>query len=91
MSEYRCYLKCEGEHWIGICIDLSLAVQVDTKSEVYYKLNLIVREYVKEAKTVHSQYEKQLLSRKAPLSLRLEYFLNRICPVESFDSWIVNC
>jgi hypothetical protein len=54
----RCYAKKEGEAWVAVAVDLCLAA---------------IHSYIEDAFTIDNQYAHQLLSRKAPLSQRVEY------------------
>lgn len=70
----RCYAKKEQAHWVAVCIDLGLAAQAESLEQAKRKLESMVETYIQEAVTIHKDYTKQLLSRQAPLSQRLEYF-----------------
>lgn len=63
----RCYANKEGDQWQAFCIDLCLAAQGDSLSEVKDKINIMVYEYVTEALEEDREYADQLLQRKAPL------------------------
>jgi len=82
----RCYAKKEGNHWVAVCIDLSLAAQADSSKEAIEKLESMMLSYIDDAFNKHKEYADQLLSRKAPLSQRLfyyhalfVYYLSKIC------------
>jgi len=79
----RCYAKKSETQWVALCIDLCLAAQADTFEEVKSKLDAQINDYVYEALTVDRAHAKQLLSRKAPLANRLEYYL--ICVVQGIS------
>jgi hypothetical protein len=70
----RCFSKKDEDQWVSICIDLNLAAQADTQKESRRKLESMIRTYVREAYTCHSKYKEQLLNRKAPFSMILEYY-----------------
>lgn len=70
----RCYGKQVDDQWVAICIDLCLAAQADTLQEAKDKLEAQVNDYVYEALTVDRAHAAQLLTRKAPLRNRLEYY-----------------
>ena len=72
-QSFRCFSKKDEDQWVSICIDLNLAAQADTQKESRRKLESMIRTYVYEAYTCHSKYKEQLLNRKAPWSIRLEY------------------
>lgn len=80
----RCYAKQDGDQWVAICIDLCLAAQADCYSEAKSKLEHQINEYVYEALTVDREHARDLLSRKAPISNRIEYWWARIC--QRFES-----
>ena len=73
-SLLRCYIKQEQDQWIAVCIDLNLATQADSSNEAKQKLEAMIKSYVTEAFTIDKNYAEQLLSRKAPFSLILEYY-----------------
>lgn len=70
----RCYAKPEGDAWVAVCVDFSLAAQGDTYQEARSKLDAQIHEYVFDALAgedrAHAEY---LLTRKAPLRFRLRY------------------
>lgn len=69
----RCYSKPSQRQWVSVCIDLCLATQADSEQEARTKLFEQIESYVEEALTVDRAAAAMLLSRKAPLSQRLEY------------------
>lgn len=73
----RCYAKKDGDLWVAICVDLCLAVQAPSIDEAKRKLEAQVHSYVFEALTVDRAHAADLLSRRAPLSNRVEYWLIR--------------
>lgn len=74
----RCYAKKEQAQWVAVCIDLGLAAQADSLEQAKHKLESMVETYIQEAVGVHRQYAKQLLTRKSPLSQRLEYYFIKL-------------
>lgn len=70
----RCYIKPADGHWVAICIDLCLAAQAETAIDARRKLESHIFSYVEEALTVDREFAGELLSRKAPVGQRLEYF-----------------
>jgi len=70
----RCYLLKEDNHWVAVCIDLSLAAQADLSDKAIEKLESMIKTYIEEARTIHKAYANQLLSRKAPLSQVLTFY-----------------
>ena len=67
----RCFIKQENNQWVAVCIALNLAAQADCSNEARQKLEAMIKSYVTEAVTIDKKYAKQLLSRKAPISLIL--------------------
>lgn len=71
----RCFAEREDGLWVAHCLDLSLAVQGDTLPEVKHKLDLQIRDYVRDALVGEDrEHAAYLLNRKAPLSLWLRYY-----------------
>lgn len=70
----RCYLKPSQGQFVAVCIDLCLAAQADTAQEARAKLDRQIEGYVEEALTVDRAFAAELLTRKAPISQRLEYW-----------------
>lgn len=62
----------EGE-WEAICLDLDLAVQGKSFDEVYQKLNDQVYLYLDGVMALPKADRQRLLSRRAPLSVRLPF------------------
>ena len=77
----RCYVKKTGEQWVAVCVDLCLAAQSDTFNGARRELESQVRDYVLEALTVDVKHADVLLSRRAPLSNRIEYWIVRLFQV----------
>lgn len=71
----RCYLKPTHGQFVAVCVDLCLAAQADTAKEARAKLEEQIRDYVEEALTVDRAFAAELLTRKAPISQRIEYWL----------------
>lgn len=74
MKTLRCMAYQQSEVFVAACLDLSLAAQADTMQEAMKKLELQVNDYLKEAYS-EPKYTEQMLQRKAPLSMRLKYWL----------------
>lgn len=70
----KCYAKPEQDVWIAVCLDLSLATQGDSYTEAKQKLEEQIQFYVEEA-LQDKDYGSQLLTRKAPLTWWLDYYL----------------
>lgn len=73
----RCYAKMDGDQWVAVCVDLCLAAQADSIEDAKRKLEAQVRDYVVEALTVDQEHAAELLTRKAPLANRIEYWIIR--------------
>lgn len=63
----------EGDGWVAVCVDLSLAAQGATAQEARARLHEQMVDYVTEALTVDAEHAEALLSRRAPLYDRLRY------------------
>lgn len=72
----RCYGERDGDLWVAICVDLSLAAQAETFDEARAKLHAQIHEYVYDALVGEDKaYGSQLLTRKSPLGIRAKYYL----------------
>ena len=71
----RCMVRREGDVFVAVCLDLTLAAQGATLSEARAKLHAQIASYVREAFTVDREHAVVLLTRKAPLWDRLQYRL----------------
>ena len=71
----RCYAELDGDQWVAVCLDLSLAAQGDSFAEVRKKLQGQIAEYVYDV-TVGQDRENaaQLFPRRAPLVDWLRYY-----------------
>ncbi|MBC8946779.1 DUF1902 domain-containing protein [Xenorhabdus indica] len=72
----RCMAYRQGDIYVAACLDLSLAAQADSIDDAISKLESQVDDYLEEIDS-EPEYAKQLLNRKAPLSMRLRYRLYR--------------
>lgn len=70
----RCYSKPSQGQWVSVCIDLCLAAQADSEQEARAKLFEQIESYVEDALTIDRKAAPMLLSRKAPLIQRFEYY-----------------
>lgn len=65
----RCYAKRDGDIWVAVCIDLSLAAQARTLQDAQAKLDAQILDYVTEAVAgPHREHCEYLLSRRSPVS-----------------------
>lgn len=75
----KCYAEQEDGVWVAVCLDFNLAAQADTLPEAKEKLEAMILSYVREALTIDLDYADQLLTRRAPLSAWLRYYLIKVC------------
>ncbi len=74
----RCYAEQKDGAWQAFCLNFDLAVQGKSSEEVHDKLVAMIQDYVYDALAedgVDRDYAAQLLTRKAPLSNWLRYYL----------------
>lgn len=75
----RCLIEREGSIYVAHCIDLSLGVQGDSVEEVKDLMHEAIGSYLKRIIEIYQEGDHKnahkLLNRKAPLSIRLKYFL----------------
>lgn len=90
----RCYAERKDGLWIAVCPQFTLAAQGESFEEAKDHLGEQIKSYVVEAMTVDSAHARELLNRKAPLSLRWRYSLARLrssvrfglsSPAKTFD------
>lgn len=71
----RCYAEGAPGHCSAICIDLDIAAQGDTLHEAKATLQEMINSYILTVTALPDAAERErLLSRRAPLSVRLKYF-----------------
>lgn len=68
-----CVAHGQTGSWQAICLDLDIAVQGRTFEEVQQLLNVAVASYVEDAQVEAEPARSALLSRRAPLFLRLKW------------------
>jgi len=72
----RCYGEQKGDVWQAFCLDLNLAVQGNSFSEVRGKLHRQIESYLYDAlEGEDKQYADQLLNRRAPFYFWAKYFV----------------
>jgi predicted RNase H-like HicB family nuclease len=72
----KCYAEREGDVWGAHCLDFNLAAQGDSFEDAKTRLESMITEYVYDALVGEDRfYASQLLSRRAPLSAWLKYYL----------------
>jgi hypothetical protein len=75
----KCYAEQEEGVWVAVCLDFNLAAQGDSFDEVKKKLESMIEEYVYDALVGEDRaYAGQLLTRRAPLSSWVRYYLLKI-------------
>lgn len=72
----RCIARRDGDVYVALCLDFTLAAQGSTLEEARDKLHAQIASYVRDAFGVDRQHAAELLTRKAPLWHRLQF---RIC------------
>lgn len=86
----RCYAEREGDQWVAVCVDLTLAAQADSFQDAKRKLHMQIVSYVRDALGEDREHAEELLTRRAPVSVMAKYYLavvasklhathNRIC------------
>jgi predicted RNase H-like HicB family nuclease len=80
MNPKQLIIKCYAEHeegvWVALCLDFNLAAQGDSFEDAKIKLEAMIAEYVYDALMGEDKiYASQLLSRRAPLSAWLKYYM----------------
>jgi len=72
----HCYAIKDGSQWVALCLDFDLAAQGDTFIEARQSLDEQIRSYLEDALIGDDrQHAPALLSRKAPLSEWIKYWL----------------
>jgi hypothetical protein len=61
------------DHWEAICFDFDIAVQAHTFKEVQRLMFAAVESYIEDAMKEDEPTRERLLSRRAPLSVRLSW------------------
>lgn len=69
----RCYSEGRGDCWEAVCLDLDIAVQGRSFQETYDGLNEAIADYLEYVLTLPEPDRSRLLSRRAPLSMRLRF------------------
>lgn len=67
----RCYARPEGDHYIGQCLELDLAVQGGSIPEVRQKMGTCLQSYLE---SLDAENVRDLLPRPAPLHVWLDYY-----------------
>ena len=67
----RCYARPEGDHYIGQCLELDLAVQADSLAEVRRKMEECLQSYLE---SLDAANVRELFPRPAPPHVWLDYY-----------------
>jgi len=67
----QCFAHGRNGVWEGVCIDLDIAVQGVSFDAVKAGLDRAVATYIEDARREDAPTARRLLSRRAPLSVRL--------------------
>ena len=67
----RCYARPEGDHILGICIDLDLIVKGDSIATVQHELHLAIKSYLE---SLDKDNLKDLFPRQAPFNIMADYY-----------------
>lgn len=71
----RCYAQRQGDLYVAVCVDLSLAAQADTMDEVKRKLDEQISSYLEDLfKGDDRKHMRDLFPRRAPLRFVLRFY-----------------
>lgn len=76
MRKLECFAFGTGSSYEAVCLDFDLAVTGSSFREVYDLLNSAIASYVDDALKENAETAAKLLSRRAPLTVRLGYRLS---------------
>ena len=68
-----CVARARGEIWEANCLDLDIAVQGDSLSDVKEQISRAVETYFEDARKEEEPDRSALLNRRAPLRVRLAW------------------
>jgi predicted RNase H-like HicB family nuclease len=77
----RCYAENKGRGWEAICLDLDIAVQAATFDEAFRELREAIIVYYETVAELPESERKRLFKRRAPVSLRVKFFLHALCAI----------
>lgn len=66
-----CFARGRPGEWEALCLDLDIAVQGVSLDDVLKRLEDAIHSYVQDAEAEPPEVARRLLSRKAPLSVRV--------------------
>ena len=67
----RCYARPEGDHYVGQCLELDLAVQADSLAEVRRKMEECLQSYLE---SLDAENVRDLFPRPAPWPVWMDYY-----------------
>lgn len=73
----RCYGKKSGDQYVATCVDLCLSAQGDSLHDATTKLHAQICTYINEAATIDREHYDELMNRKSPMSVMIEYHIIR--------------
>lgn len=76
MRKLECFAFGSGSSFEAVCLDFDLAVTGNSFREVYDLLTQAINSYVDDALKENEDTARKLLSRRAPLSVRVGYRLS---------------
>jgi len=76
----RCYgYRQKNNRWYGVCLNLNLAAEADSPSELRQKIHEMIESYFEAVSDTDDKNSiPELLSRKAPTSDWIKYYLIRL-------------
>jgi hypothetical protein len=83
----RCYgHRVNGGRWFGVCVDLNLAAEADSRDQLKEKLYDVIVSYIETVlETDDKDSIPSLLSRRAPINDWLKYyFIKSIISIRNF-------
>ena len=75
---FSCYAHGKASSWEAICVDLDIAVQGQSFTEVFDLLNEAISTYVEDALNEDQETALRLLHRRAPFGVRVAYLFGAI-------------
>lgn len=74
-ARFFCYARGRGNSWEAHCVDLDIAVEGASFDEVHSLLAHAINTYLEDVAKEDSVTQRDLMRRKAPMSVRLRYAL----------------
>ena len=79
----KCYCRPEGDHFIGVCVDLDIVVAADSVAKVQAEMTKAIRVYFS---SLDKKNLKDLFPRPVPLYVWLDYY--RVCFIVRYLNFI---